>query len=90
MTQNQKQALTINLVAVVFLAVGLILGSGVSKLLKRGYVAFPKSKAPGYIFVLDSITYQVRPIKITRTLYWDGKADSVYKTILEIANGKEK
>lgn len=51
---------------------------------RRNVLYIPLDSVPGYTFMIDSITYQVRPIKAQRVLYWDGQADSVYKKYMEI------
>jgi len=86
MTEGKKLAAVINLVALVFFLIGLGLGVGAHKAAKKCFVFIPLAEAPGYIFTIDSVTYQIRPIKIRRVIYWDGKADSVYRSLLEISD----
>jgi len=73
----------------IVLAVALVAGVAIGGHAGKSYVVIPRSQVPGFTFEQDGFTYQVRPIKATRTLYWDGKADSVYKYLMEISDQKK-
>lgn len=64
----------------IMVIIGYVLGVFVMvATVKKTFVLIPKNDIPGYTFVADSITYQVRPLRTVRVLSWDGRADSVYR-----------
>jgi len=80
MTERKRSILIGCVLAFLFLWAGIEIGVAAA----GQYLVIPRDQVPGYTFTMDSVTYQVRPIKITRTLYWDGQADSCYRRMLEI------
>ena len=75
-----------SLVLGIALMVALVLMTGVylGTKLRRHFVLIPFSQAPGYTFIYQGVTYQVRPIKARMTIYVGPKADSCYQAMMKI------
>lgn len=70
-------------VAVAVMLVGAVTATA-WRYVSSKYIFMRVKDAPGYTFMSDGITYQVRPIKAKMTIFVGKEADSAYQSMLQI------
>lgn len=70
-------------VAVAIMVIGAVAATAWRSVSSR-YIFMHVKDAPGYTFISDGITYQIRPIKARMTIFVGKDADSAYQSMMQI------